>query len=564
MSDDDYDPNEDSSVAGAARGSVQRVHVVEGQIQDFFAIPKDQKDAIARLRIKNLNDFRRYFSFTYPGIMMSLFANKIKYEANDYTQLKLSFQTGAETLISYYQTAKGRPHDIRRPECENMDSNITDKDWLLFVGLGRSELVDILQRRTNFSRINFGDIENILRYFDGLTDAQLQMKQNHRRQHRYKLFESNPNDYICEYKDGNGKIWYVRKDIDLPWHIPLYSNFFNSKAVKPEWATTEEMILLGKMYESNSKVYIKESLSNSLHSFFQQMRSMSQKLVPKGNSALSYIDMFSYGREFYFCRPDHDLRILHTNHIGYCLFLFFQRHEIERELDKYWVPFGSTLCEFTGEIRPLDLSVPSRVEMTYYKPKGNYKTSCVVTNKYDDGHRPGMGSCAFFANSTCQFYNDNINFECKESHIWNSKSNVVKDQAFLEKFIVINACKNITGNDIMAWNNQHRPQFVSWFNSECVQDTELIFPVEFVYQTITQKSLKEGNYGNTMCQCLTSCSGKLPIMRGRLDLFDEELIHRKFSDPKEKIAAHKQDPSAMKSANSTHDFFERYLAQFSR
>jgi|GEM_PF-5699955 len=561
---------------------VHREELVPGQTIDFYAGEKYQKDAIVKLNIESLASFKTHFHFKLPVVRCPLFAPKLAYKVADYEDLNKEFKSCANAMIAYYGTGKGAPTGPRRKKeaqtgsrkktehdnIAHMETRITIKDWLLFVGLDTSKLRDILRddmmiEDEEFITIKYDDIEKLLHYFKELPDFELSYLKQERTRHRHNLFRGDADDYICKHVDGTGKIWYVRKDVDLPWFIPVYSNFFNSKAVDPEWATAEEMILQGRMFEGNEKVYDLKDDNTSLHSFFMKMRNMSEKLVPREMRQLSYIQMFSYGNLFYYSKTHNDLRILHTNHVGYSLFLFFPKSEVEQNLEKTWIPFGATICEFAGEIRPLDLSVPSRVEMDYSYIRGAGETYFVITNKYDAETRPGIGSCAFFANSTCQLYNERVNFTSSESKIFTSKSTVIKDQSFLEKFISISAEKNITGNDIKTWNDENRKHFLSWFNADCVEVDEWVFPVEFLYERDSKKTRREFEMGNTMCQCLTSCSGKIPEFRGRLKLFsDEDLIPREKGDPKQKIREHKQKSDAMRYANTTFNYFDKYMEQY--
>jgi len=576
MSDDEeYVPSEEEDVqpkrakkrdggsgkAGTrnARGA-ELVQMERGNPIDLFNHPRDQKTAIIQKKMNTLDEFKMYFNFSYPAIQVPRFSSRSKYDVSNYDSLRGEYNKGAEAMIKYYLTTVGRPRSTKNDPIVNMRTNIPIKDWILFVGLEADDLESILGRKNNFEHINYTDLEKILSYIENLLPFQRQEMLDKRYLQRLKLFQDRPTGYVCQYKDGNGITWYVRRDVDLPWQIPMYSNFFNSKAVSPEWATAEEMIIQGRMYEGNQKVY--HGRESTLHSFYMQLRRISDKIVPKEISRvghlLSYIQMFSYGSEFDFCKPYNDLRIIHTNHLGYCLFLFFPKSEVTRELDKYWIPYGKFICEFNGEIRPLDMSVPSHVEMQYNKPRGN--TSIVVTNKYDGQTRPGVGSCAFFVNSTCHFHDADVNFTCSESHIWTSNSPVIKEQSFLEKFISINARRNITGAEIKKWNDDHRPLFLSWFNSNCISEDQLIFPVEFLYHK--NEGAADPVVGNTMCQCLTSCSGRLPEFRGRINLFNDALIARSMSDPWKTIEDHRKLSNAMVFQNQMYDHFWNYLKQY--
>lgn len=580
MSDEDDDPTyspesdaPETEQLSRKKPSKPTITITRGKPTDFFSEVKEQVNAIKKLPIFDLNEFKLYFNFTYPILRNPAFASIIQYDVADLGILNQDFENCASSMIAYYSRGKGRPLLSSSITIDKMKTSIDLLDWVLFVGLDSIRLELILQRSDNFHIIDYRDIEKILNYFENLNEIELQRLKDFRTECRYKLFDGKINHYIYKHVDGNGKIWYVCRDVELPWHIPIYSNYFNSKAVRPEWATTEEMILLGRMFEGNSKVYDKRNNQPTLHQFFEQVGSMAEKLVPRNVAGqfLSYTRLFPYGKYFYYCKSHNDLRILHSNHLGYCLFLFFPKLLIDSHLNKIWIPFGTTVCQFSGEVRSLDLSVPSNIEMKYGNVHSNHRTYYVVTNKYDDSTRPGLGDCAFFANSCCRRYEKNVNFQCAESHIWTSKSSVIKDQSFLEKFIALNACKNITGQQIKEWNEQNRPYFLSWFNANCILDSEYIFPVEFCYQKKEHRVAKiEQSVGNTMCQCMTSCSGKIPELRGRLDLFDDVLVPREYcSSPEitEKIKTHKDQyrhsRSVMKFKNQVNDYFQLYLNQFS-
>ena len=523
----------------------------------------DQSAALKSKGITDVDSFSQHYSFTYPSIIYpSNFAEEIKFLAQDEGDLKEQFKECANLMIQKLITGRGNQSGAQAQQDARSDHNmitrVTLADWCYFVGLNEKQVKSILRRNDDLEILHHTDVTAVLDYFNALSPEQLQALKIARRVFKSIYFNSATTAFIFKYLDGNGITWYVRKDVDLPWFIPIDSNYYNSKAVyPPTYANPVEMAMMGRIVHANRNLYDIDNIDHLMKS----MRRMSDLLIPTGSEALvNYYKLFSIGKHFYFYKPLIDLLVLYTNHLHYCLFLFFKSDVVHRNLDKVLVPKGTTICHFSGEVRPMDESCPNPNDMQFDK-SNTLKGLYVITNMTYQSGRPGVGNCSVFANCCC---NSGTNyFASAESNFEISKSNVIKNGHFIDKHVVVVAIENITGKTILEFNQHNRAVFPLWFNAECIEPNEMIFPVEFSYGKPESNQVQADEKSNTMCMCMTNCSNKIPEERGRLH-FAKEPPRPRTETSRDAIRAWKRMVSLPKLGSAQEDYIDWYLKQFPR
>lgn len=523
----------DTSRESVPRGARQYRHLVRKENE-----PLDTEYSQRKVMLTGLSwdRFMKLYSFSFPEISTDTKYVKKIVDVENERSLAKKYEEMVKAWFQLYSKPPGAPRSDSRDSSTITFQTMQDLDWALFVGIHPSQYREIFGQ-LGARHMTYEHYDLIIEWFQKQTSEIIQQIKEYRDIAKQKFLDDGQDSddpYPYKFYQSGTVHWMVHQEVPLPWMIFTDYHWHNSKAVDPDNATDYEIILCGKLVHTNENMYRNFTELKRLLPLAREIENMT---FPTYQDSEIFVH-WNEGECFAWYNPCYKLMCLPTYHVGYGLFLAFDKQLVDESIEKVFVPQQSNIVISAGEIRPLDIRVADSYAFNQVdarnlhlgdEKQGSYLTNIVFTDYMGYANRPGVGNVAFMANSTCDNPEHELFFKASWTQIGYKQKLLIKNSDYAAKHHVIRAHQDITGHEIRNWNSQANPIFHELFPFESFED-QYIFPVEFEYADSRQKkqsfqekqTILAQSAHPVHCRCYTHCIFKDKSQRTLVDLYRTE------------------------------------------
>jgi hypothetical protein len=339
---------------------------------------------------------------------------------------------------------------------------------------------------------------------------------------------------------GCNTVWIVRRDVELPWVIPVDMSWFNPAAIDPAIATPTEARQASRIELSNRVLH-----DPKFNAVVRAAARLDPFVVPSSRSLPPDHDTSLLGNwaeaetALAFCRPLFTVEVAAVAGLGWSMFLSLPWDLVARNQDRIVIPRGAVVATFHGEVRAIDAYAPERFARSLYQApqdREGLRFSHLVTTVGGqpgppaEGGVPGVGSAAFRANSTCvpgatgwfatapnKLFSVQDDGEGGVTFRSRAGTRVVEDSPELFRYTTITASLDITGRMVADCHARLAAALPAGQFADGA--TACKVPVEFPYRTAVNAQRR----GAEPCLCLSRCMALPPAERSAVSFVSAPL-----------------------------------------